>query len=136
MSMIKLIVGNKGTGKTKVLINTINEAAKTTKGNLVCIDKTTKLNFDLDRSVRIADVDHYNIDNYESFYGFVAGMLAGNYDIMGVYVDSILKVGNGDLDGLGELLKRLEKLLEKDVEMVFTVSADESDLPESVKNYL
>lgn len=134
--MIKLIVGNKGTGKTKVLINTINEAAKTTKGNLVCIDKTTKLNFDLDRSVRIADVDHYNIDNYESFYGFVAGMLAGNYDIMGVYVDSILKVGNGDLDGLGELLKRLEKLLEKDVEMVFTVSADESDLPESVKNYL
>ncbi len=134
--MIKLIVGNKGTGKTKVLINTINEAAKTTKGYLVCIDKTTKLNFDIDRSVRIADVDHYGIDNYESFYGFVAGMLAGNYDIMGVYVDSILKVGNNDLDGLGLLLSRLEKLLEKDVEMVFTVSADASDLPESVKKYL
>ena len=134
--MIKLIVGNKGTGKTKVLINTINEAAKTTKGYLVCIDKTTKLNFDIDRSVRIADVDHYGIDNYESFYGFVAGMLAGNYDIMGVYVDSILKVGNNDLDGLGLLLSRLEKLLEKDVEMVFTVSADASDLPESVKKYI
>ncbi|NMA79418.1 MAG: hypothetical protein GX967_02080 [Clostridiales bacterium] len=134
--MIKLIVGNKGTGKTKILINTINEAAKTTKGYLVCIDKTTKLNFDIDRSVRIADVDHYGIDNYESFYGFVAGMLAGNYDIMGVYVDSILKVGKNDLDGLGLLLSKLEKLLEKDVEMVFTVSADESDLPESVKKYL
>lgn len=136
MSMIKLIVGNKGTGKTKILINTINEAAKTTKGNLVCIDKTTKLNFDIDRSVRIADVDHYGIDNYESFYGFVAGMLAGNYDIMGVYVDSILKIGNNDLDGLGLLLSKLEKLLENDVEMVFTVSADESTLPESVKKYI
>ncbi|NMB30997.1 MAG: hypothetical protein GX988_06120 [Clostridiales bacterium] len=134
--MIKLIVGNKGTGKTKILINTINEAAKTTKGNLVCIDKTTKLNFDIDRSVRIADVDHYGIDNYESFYGFVAGMLAGNYDIMGVYVDSILKIGNNDLDGLGLLLSKLEKLLENDVEMVFTVSADESTLPESVKKYI
>lgn len=134
--MIKLIVGNKGTGKTKILINTINEAAKTTKGNLVCIDKTTKLNFDIDRSVRIADVDHYGINNYEAFYGFVAGMLAGNYDIMGVYVDSILKIGNNDLEGFGLLLSKLEKLLEKDVEMVFTVSADESELPESVKKYI
>lgn len=133
--MVKLIVGNKGAGKTKILIELMNEAAKSVEGSIVCIDKGTKLTYDIDHSIRLTDCDHYGIDGYEQFYGLVSGMLAGNYDIHEIYVDSILKIGHKDLEGLGTLLARLEKIDPK-VKYVFTVSADEKDLPESVKKYL
>lgn len=133
--MVKLIVGNKGAGKTKILIDMINESAKISQGSIVCIDKGTKLTYDIDHSVRLADCDLYGIDGYGEFYGFVTGILAGNYDINEIYVDSILKIGKQDLAGLGELLGRLEAHDGK-VKYVFTVSADESALPDSVKKYL
>ena len=85
--------------------------------------------------MRIADVDHYGIDNYESFYGFVAGMLAGNYDIMGVYVDSILKIGNNDLDGLDYFYLNLKSCLKMTLKWC-SLFRDESTLPESVKKYI
>lgn len=134
--MIQLITGKKGTGKTKILIDLINKEAKQTKGYLVCIEKGAKLTYDIDHRVRLADVEHYHIDSYEKFYGFVAGMLAGNYDIMEIFVDSILKIGGSDLDKLGEVLDELEKLASTNVKLVFTVSADPSEMPDSVKKYL
>lgn len=134
--MIKLITGKKGTGKTKILIDMINEAAKKTSGNIVCIEKGAKLTYDIDHSVRLADTDHYGIDGFDAFYGFVAGMFAGNFDISEVFVDSILKIGGKDLDALGEMLKKLDAISGKEIELVFTVSADESELPESVKAFM
>ena len=135
MSMIKLIVGKKGSGKTKILIDMINESAKSTKGNIVCIEKGAKLTYDIDHSVRLADTQHYHIEGYDAFYGFVAGMLAGNYDITEVYVDSILKIGGVNYDELGNLLARLDKLSGDNVKLVFTVSAEQGELPASVKAY-
>lgn len=134
--MIKLITGKKGTGKTKILIDMINEAAKKTSGNIVCIEKGAKLTYDIDHSVRLADTDHYGIDGFDAFYGFVAGMFAGNFDISEVFVDSILKIGGKDLDALGELLQKLDKISGKEIQLVFTVSADDSELPESVKAFM
>ena len=134
--MIKLITGKKGTGKTKVLIDMINDAAKNTSGNIVCIEKGAKLTYDIDHSVRLTDTEHYGIDGYNAFYGFVAGMFAGNFDISEVYVDSILKIGGRDYAELGVLLQKLEKISGDEIKIVFTVSADESELPDSVKAYI
>ncbi len=133
--MVKIITGKKGTGKTKILIDMINEASKKTDGYVVCIDKGTKLRYDISPTVRIIDTEHCNVYSFEAFYGLVAGMLEGNYDIKQVFVDSILKVGGADFEALGALLAKIDKFTNEDVEVVFTVSADKADLPESVAKY-
>ena len=133
--MVKIITGKKGTGKTKVLIDMINVASKNTDGYVVCIDKSDKLRYDIAPTVRIIDTEHCNIYSYEAFYGLVTGMLEGNYDIKHVFVDSILKVGGADYDALGALFAKIEKFTGDNVEVVFTVSADLSELPETVSKY-
>ncbi len=133
--MINLIIGGKGSGKTKKMIEMINTSAKTTPGNIVCIEKSMKLTYDIDHAARLIDVDEYKISGYEMLYGFITGILAGNYDIVEIYVDGILKLGNYDLDGLGELLEKLNTISGEGVKMIITVSAEEADLPESVKKY-
>lgn len=134
--MINLIVGGKGSGKTKKMIDIINASAKTTPGNIVCIEKSMKLTYDIDHAARLIDVDEYKINGYNMLYGFVAGILAGNYDIVEVYLDGVLKLGNHDLDGLGVLLDELAALTGDSIKMVVTVSADLEALPESVRKYL
>ena len=133
--MIKLITGKKGTGKTKILIDMINADAATTSGNVICIDKGTKLNFDIPHTVRLADVEEYGISGFDAFYGFVAGMFAGNFDISEVFVDSILKIGGRDFDALGATLEKINKI-SKDKKVVLTISADVSELPDSVKAFI
>lgn len=133
--MIQLIVGGKGSGKTKKMIDMINESAKTTPGNIVCIEKSMKLTYDINYKARLIDVEEYNIAGYDMLFGFIAGILAGNYDIVEVYLDGVLKLGNHDLEGLGKLLDELNALIKDNVKMVVTVSADMSALPESVRKY-
>ena len=133
--MVKVIMGLKGSGKTKKMIEMINESATTTPGNIVCIEKSMKLTYDIDHAARLIDVDEYKISGYDMLYGFIAGILAGNYDIVEVYLDGVLKLGNHDLDGLGKLLDELNVLAGDGVKVVVTVSADMDVLPESVKKY-
>jgi len=103
----------------------------------VVLEKGAKLTFDLKHTARLIDVEHYKIDGYGMFYGFVAGLLACNYDITDLYVDSILKIGGRDFEALGKILDALNALAEENnTTLVFTVSADASELPESVKKYL
>lgn len=134
--MINLIVGSKGSGKTKKMIDMINESARTTPGSIVCIEKSMKLTYDVNHAVRLIDVDEYNVSGYEMLHGFIAGILAGNYDIVEIYVDGILKIGGRDLDGLAALLPKLDTLAGEGVKLIVTVSADEAELPEGVKKYL
>lgn len=134
--MINLIIGGKGSGKTKKMITAINESAKTTPGNIVCIEKSMKLTYDLDHAARLIDVDEYKVMGYDALYGFVAGILAGNYDIVEIFIDGILKLGEHDIDGLGALLDKFAALTGEGVKLTITVSADEAQLPESVKKYL
>ena len=134
--MIKLITGKKGTGKTKILIDQINEAVKSTNGNLVCIEKGDNIRRSISFRVRWCDTESFAIEGADAFYGFVAGMLAGNYDIKDVFVDGILKIVGRDYDALGNLFEKLDKLTGEEATIVFTVSADESELPESVKQFI
>lgn len=133
--MVKLIIGSRGTGKTKQLVEMINESVKTASGNIVCIEKGMKLTYDLDHKCRLIDMEEYKISGYDRVYGFIAGLLAGNYDIMEVYVDGILKVLDRDLDALGKLLGNLEALSGDNVKFVVSVSADMEELPDTVKKF-
>ena len=130
--MIRLITGKKGSGKTKIIIDRINTAVKNTNGCLVCIEKGETLRRSISYKVRWCDTEQFAIDTFDAFYGFVAGMLAGNYDIKEIYVDGILKIAGADFEELGRTLEKLDKLTGDDSVVTFTVSADVSELPASV----
>lgn len=135
--MIKLIVGQKGSGKTKTLIDMINAAAKEAKGNVVCVEKGLKMTYDISHAVRLIDIEHYDVKGFDAFYGFLAGVCAGNYDITDVFVDGTLKIGGRDYAAFGAMIAKIEALQkENDFSIVFTVSCDVADLPESVKQYI
>ncbi len=133
--MIKLIVGSKGSGKTKTVIDMINNAAKTSNGNVVVIEKSMALTYNIDHSARLIDLSEYDIKGTDAMYGFMAGILAGNYDITDLFLDGVLKCGL-TLDELGSLLDKVNSVAGDSVHVVVTVSANEADLPESVKKYL
>jgi hypothetical protein len=133
--MVKIITGGKGTGKTKRLIERIREAAANTDGYVVCIDKGEKLRSEVPISVRMVDTVYYNIYSFESFYGLVAGLVAGNFDIKNIFVDAILKVGGADFDALAAMFSKIDKLTTDEVEVLFTVSADDKELPEYILKY-
>ncbi len=132
--MINLITGKKGTGKTKVLVDMIKESVENATGNVVCIERGMKLTYDIPHKVRLVDAEEYGITCYDAFYGFVAGMLAGNYDIQEIFVDGILKIGGRDYNDLSKMLEKLA-MIAKNVKITFTVSADDDELPASVKAF-
>ena len=134
--MIKLIVGTKGSGKTKTLIDMINEATKTSAGNIVVIEIYMKVTTEINHKARLLDVDEYDINGAQMLYGFVAGVLAGNYDITELFIDGILKVVDHDLNEAAKVLAEIDKITGSNVEVVVTVSASVDELPEGIKKYL
>lgn len=135
--MIKLVVGLKGSGKTKTLIERANAAADETKGSVVCIEKGDKLIHEIKYQVRLVDTDEYNVTTAASLYGFIAGMYASNHDITNVFVDSALKICGNDMATFEQLVIELDKLTAKNSFDVFmTSSCTAESLPESIKKYL
>ena len=134
--MIKLIVGTKGSGKTKAIIDMINSTVEATNGNVVVVEKGMKLTTEISHAARLVDMDEYKIDGGEMLYGFVAGLLAGNYDITDLYIDGILKVLNRDTNKLSVVLDEIAAITGDTVKAVITVSADPETLPENVKKYM
>ncbi len=132
--MIKLFIGAKGSGKTKTLIELVNNAASSSNGSVVCIEKGDKLRFDVTSKARLIDTDYYNITNAEKLTGFIAGILASNSDITDIFVDSSLKICGNDVEAFEVLLKDVEKLV-ADVNVVMTVSIASETCPESIKAY-
>ena len=132
--MLKLIIGVKGTGKTKTLIDMVNGALEVTKGDVVCVEKGTKLRYDIKPSARLIDVDEYMVWDAQSLYGFIAGILASNHDVTDLFVDGTLKICNQDVAAFEKLAQELSKLISKsNVNLTMTVSMAEEDLPASVK---
>ena len=129
--MLKLIVGTKGSGKTKTMIDMIDKAVKTTSGNIVVIEKCMKLN----HSARLVDVDEYGVAGADMLYGFVAGVLAGNYDITELFLDGILRITDHDMAAAAKVLNAIDKIT-SNIEVVVTVSANAADLPEDLKKFV
>ena len=134
--MIKLIVGSKGSGKTKTLIDLIHQATKTTNGNIVVIEKSMKLTTQIPHAARLLDVDEYQISGAEKMYGFVAGVLAGNYDITELFIDGLLKIVDHDMAAAGKVLAGIERITGDAIETVVTVSCNENELTDELKKYL
>ena len=135
--MIKLIVGTKGTGKTKTLIDMAKKAAEESKGNVVCVEKGDKLAHELPNAVRLVNSEEYDIRGFANLYGFLAGFLAGNYDITHIFIDSLTKIVPTDgYNDVEDFLNWLNNFGEKNgIKFTITIS-DEPDLaPEGIKQY-
>ncbi|MGI6264290.1 MAG: hypothetical protein ACOYJY_02360 [Acutalibacteraceae bacterium] len=134
--MITLILGRKGSGKTKRLIDMCNAATAESKGSVVFIEKDSTLTYDISRQARLAVAEDYSICGYEAFYGFIAGMCASNYDITDIFVDSTIKIGGDDREELATFIERLGELSKKaDTNVVLSVSADKDDIPERIAEF-
>ncbi len=130
--MITLILGKKGSGKTKKLLDLCNEAVAASKGNVVFIEKDTTLTYNLSHKVRLVAADEYAVAGFDAFYGYIAGMCAGNYDITDIFVDSTLKIGGG-IEGLLGFVEKLKKLSDMaNTNVVLSVSADPAEIPAEI----
>ena len=128
--MIKLLIGKKGSGKTKKLVDMVNSAAQTSLGNVVCIEKGDTLTYSVTHKARLIDAESYGISGYGEYYGMVAGIKAGNNDVTDIFGDATLRIGSRDYDELTAFLERISKI--DDIEFVFTVSADKEELPKKI----
>ena len=133
--MVKIITGNKGSGKTKVLIEAIHDAEKKSNGNVVAIQKGSSLNTDITYKVRLVNIEDYQIEGFDAFYGFIAGILSSDHDCTDIFVDATLKITGRDYAKLGEMFDKLAKIT-PDTTVTLTVSADNDELPESVKKFI
>ena len=128
--MIKLIVGKKGSGKTKKLIDLVNETTLTSKGNVVCIEKGDTLTFSISHKARLIDIEAYGVSGYGEYYGMLSGINAGNHDVTDIFGDATLRIGIRDYEELADFLDRVSALSEEShVNFIFTVSCDEAELP-------
>ena len=135
--MLKLIIGVKGTGKTKALINLVNTAVETSKGNVVCIEKGDKLTYDVNHQARLIDTKQYYISDAQSFFGFVAGILASNPDVTDLFIDSALKICENDYAAFDKFVEEVNALIANiDVNIVMTSSIPVEEASETVKKYL
>ena len=132
--MIKLFIGGKGSGKTKTLIELVNNATAVSNGSVVCIEKGDKLTHDITYKARLIDSDEYGITVADTLYGFIAGVLASNSDITDIFVDSALKIIGNYVAGFEAMLKKLEGIT-KNVNLVMTASIAVEDCPDAVKAY-
>jgi hypothetical protein len=132
--MIKLFIGAKGSGKTKTLIELVNNAVATSNGSVVCIEKGSKLKLDISYKARLIDTDAFGVADATALYGFVAGILASNSDITDLFIDSSLKICGNDVVAFEAMLKKLEPIA-KDVNIVMTVSIAVDDCPAGIKAF-
>ncbi len=135
--MINLLVGKKGSGKTKKLIDCATSAIGTSKGNVVVMEKGAKLTYDIPHEARLLDTDAYEINGADTLYGFVSGICAGNYDVTDILVDSTLKIIGSDKEVLKNAVAKLEKLSDTaNVKIVLSVSMGEDEIPEELKKFI
>ena len=135
--MLKLIIGVKGTGKTKTLIDMVNKATAASEGSVVCIERGVKLRFDIKYRTRLINTNDYLVFDAQSLYGFIAGILASNHDVTDLYVDSALKICNDDMAAFEKMLLELDELAEKhSINVVMTSSIPVEAASDIVKKYV
>ncbi len=131
--MISLIIGNKGSGKTKRLIDLINEAVAKSDGTVVCIEKSPLLTYEVTHKARLIETERFGIEGCDAFYGMVCGIIAQDHDLTEIFVDATFKIVGRDYDEFAALINKLSKVSEEaKVDFVFTVSEDKEKLPEAL----
>ena len=132
--MVQLIVGSKGDGKTKHLLDRVNNHIKTASGNIVYLDKNTKHMHELDNKVRLINVADYPLKNCDEFIGFICGIISQDYDLEQMYLDSFLKIAHLEGEDLTDALTQLNAISEQfKVNFCLSISVEENQLPEFAK---
>ncbi len=135
--MIHVILGLKGSGKTKKLIDSINAAVASSTGDVVCIEYGKKLTYDVTYKVRLVDSQEYGIRSVEMLKGFLSGMHAGNFDITNVFIDNLYKTIGSDLSAAEEFIAWAAKFAkDNSMEITVTLSEDPANVSEAIKQYL
>lgn len=133
--MVQLIVGEKGKGKTKVLLDKVNKEIKEANGTMVYLDKSRKHMYELNNKVRLIDMSDYDIQNSSEFLGFLSGVVSQDNDLETMYLDSFLKISHVQDEEIADVIDRLDALGNKyGVSFVVSISKDEADLPENAKS--
>ena len=135
--MVQLIVGEKGKGKTKELLDKVNKEVKEANGTFVYLDKSRKHMYELNNKVRLIDMSEYDIQNSSEFLGFISGVVSQDNDLEKIFLDSFLKISKMESNDeeLGEVLERLDTMGKKyGVSFVVSLSKNEEDLPENAKS--
>ena len=135
--MLNLIVGVKGTGKTKTLIEMVNEAPKNTNGAVVCIEMGDKLKFDITHEVRLIDTTEYKINDGQALFGFICGIVASNHDITDIYVDSAVKICRGSEEEFAIAAREIAAFVEENnIRCVITASMPVENLPADLSAFV
>lgn len=133
--MVQLIVGVKGEGKTKKMLDHVHSIMKSVDGNIVYLDKSFQNMHELDNKVRLINVSEYPIQNTDQFIGFVCGICSQDYDLEEMYLDGFLKIAKVKEDNLEPVLSQLNRISEQfKVNMVLSISVNKEDLPEFAKS--
>ena len=136
--MVRVIMGVKGTGKTKQMIELINTAVQNEHGNVVCIERGPKLTYDINYKIRLVEASHYDMKDYDFLKGFVSGLYAGNYDITHIFIDSLTKIVPSEASDMAveNFLDWLNDFGEdNNIKFTVTISADSSLASDGVKKY-
>ena len=136
--MIQIISGKKGQGKTKYLLEQVNNAVKDVSGHIVYLDKNTKHMYELNNKIRLISVPSYPVNNCDEFLGFISGILSQDSDIQEAYLDSFLTIADiSESDEIENAIEKLDRMSEQfQVKFVLSVSKSENDLPESIRKYI
>ncbi len=136
--MIEFVYGAKGSGKTKKMIDMANAEVGSAKGDILFINDRDKYRVTVDTKIRFINSEDFEIKGEDELYGFISGVIAGNYDVDVVYIDNLLRIldanGPEDISGILEKLDKIQK--KQDIKFVLSLSCEESTVPDCVKNYL
>ena len=135
--MIKLVVGKKGSGKTKTMLDAIAQAVETENGNVIFVCNSNRHMLEVTHAARLVDVSNADTESFRLFKAFIMGMLSQNYDISHIFVDSLFKIVPDDMAGLEEFMDKLN-IISEDAQVKFTIciSADKDELPASIHKYI
>ena len=132
--MVEIIAGEKGKGKTKYLLDKVNESVKSASGNIVYLDKSQKHMYELSNKVRLINVTDFPVTNCDEFLGFICGIVSQDHDLQEMYLDSFLTIANIEGGQINHAIEKLDIISEKyNVKFVLSVSRNEADLPECAK---
>ena len=134
--MIKVLIGEKGTGKTKALLDSVQKALENDKGSVVFINNNKRHVFDLNYRIRMVDTSEFDVSNFEELYGILCGIVSQNFDITNIFLDSITKIADGTEEDIDKFLDKANALCGKfGIDLLMTISIKEELAGEGIKKY-
>lgn len=135
--MVHLIIGDKGKGKTKYLLDKVNSEVKETPGNICYLDKSSKHMFDLNNRIRLINVSDFRIENTDQFIGFISGIISQDHDLVQMYFDSFIKIAKLEGKDITDTIKRIQMISDTfKVDFFLSISIVEEDVPDEFKNLI